>query len=372
MEIVKPFRFDKTLFIATLALIATGLMMVFSSSGILASERYNQPFYFLVHQAIGVGVGLIFIFLILSLKKPFYQNPIFIHSLLFFTLALLLICFIMPSVNKTNRWVQFSGLRFQPSELAKISLILFLSSYIERTKEKLNEARTILFPAGILTLFILLIVKEPDFGTAILLFIISVTIFFAAGLKLKYFLILAIIFSSLFVSFLFTSEYRMERIYAFLSPEGDPLGSGFQVIQSKLAVGAGGLFGVSIGESTQKLFFLPCAHTDYIYAIVGEEFGLIGTLTILLFYSIFFWRGVVISSKAPNLFTQLTALGLSMAIFSQALLNISVVLGLSPPTGLPLPLISFGRSSLLCTLFSIGILLHISQRKSMSKNKGKE
>jgi len=173
----------------------------------------------------------------------------------------------------------------------------------------------------------------------------------------------------LFAFYLLRASYRVDRITAFLSPTLDPQGRGFQVIQSKLAVGSGGLFGVNIGQSSQKLFFLPCAHTDYIYAILGEELGLVGSLTVLLLFLIILWRGLVISWRAPNLFSQMAAAGLTLAIFLQAMLNMTIVLGLGPPTGFPLPLVSYGRSSLICTLFGIGILLHISQRKGASNRK---
>jgi cell division protein FtsW len=215
----------------------------------------------------------------------------------------------------------------------------------------------------ILILFILLIIKEPDYGTALLIFLICLIMLFIGGVNLKYFMFLGIPSLGLFAFYLFQASYRLDRILAFLSPTKDPQGTGFQIIQSKLAVGAGGLFGVSFGGSTQKLFFLPCSHTDYIYAIVGEELGLIGTVTILFLFLVVLWRGLVISKRAPNFFSQILAAGLTLAIFAQALLNISIVLGLGPPTGIPLPLISYGRSSLLCTLFGIGILLNISQRK---------
>ncbi len=227
----------------------------------------------------------------------------------------------------------------------------------------MNDFRTLLFPLITLFLFILLIIREPDYGTALLIFLICAIMLFIAGVKLKYFLFLGSLSLGVFAFYLFQASYRMERILAFLSPTKDPQGTGFQIIQSKLAVGAGGLFGVSFGGSTQKLFFLPCSHTDYIYAIVGEELGLLGTLAILLLFLVFLWRGLIISKRAPNFFSQILAAGLTLAIFSQALLNISIVLGLGPPTGIPLPLISYGRSSLICTLFGVGILLNISQRK---------
>lgn len=369
MEIFRPFGFDKILFFTTLVLIIIGSIMVFSSSGILASEKYHQPFYFLINQGIGAAVGLGLIIFILSIRKPFYQNSLFIYGLLFLSLLLLVLCLFMPAVGQTNRWIHFFGLRFQPSELAKISLILFLSHYLERKKERLNEFRTILFPLSILFLFILLIIKEPDYGTALLLFAICSVVLFLGGVKLKHFLLLGSGSLVLFTFYLFQAKYRITRIFAFLDPAQDPQGAGFQIIQSKLSVGSGGLLGVSLGESTQKLFYLPCAHTDYIYAIVGEEFGLIGTLAIILVFLVFFWRGLVISLNAPTLLSQMIAAGLTLAIFLQTLLNISIVLGLGPPTGIPLPLISFGRSSLICTLFAIGILLHISQRKGQIRRK---
>jgi len=369
MEIFRPFGFDKILFLSTLVLITVGSIMVFSSSGILASEKYHQPFYFLINQIIGAVMGLGLIVFIISIRKPFYQNSLFIYGLLFLSLMLLVFCLFMPAVGQTNRWIHFFGLRFQPSELAKISLILFLSHYLERKKERLNEFRTLLFPLSILFLFILLIIKEPDYGTALLVFAICSIVFFMGGVKLKHFLLLGSGSLALFTFYLFQANYRITRIFAFLYPTQDPQGAGFQIIQSKLSVGSGGLLGVSLGESTQKLFFLPCAHTDYIFAIIGEEFGLIGTLAIILLFFIFFWRGLVISLNAPTLLSQMIAAGLTLAIFLQAMLNISIVLGLGPPTGVPLPLISFGRSSLISTLFSIGILLHISQRKGHIRRK---
>ncbi len=369
MEIFKPFGFDKPLLITTLALILIGLIMVFSSSGVMATERFNQPFYYFIHQIIGATVGLFLMAGILWVRKPFYQNANIIYTFLLLTLFLLTLSLIMPAVGKTNRWIQLLGLRFQPSELAKINLILFFAYYLDRKKEKLDEFRTLVFPLVILLIFILMIIKEPDYGTALLIFLISAIMLFIAGVNFKYFLAFGVASAGLFAFYLFQASYRLERVRAILSPTEDPQGSSFQIIQSKLAVGSGGLFGVNIGQSSQKLFFLPCAHTDYIYAIVGEELGLIGTLVILLLFLLILWRGLLISRKAPNLFCQLTAAGITLAIFLQVMLNISIVLGLVPPTGFPLPLISYGRSSLICTLFSIGILLHISQRKGSARIK---
>lgn len=369
MEVFKPLGFDKPLFFATLALLCIGLIMVFSSSGVISKDRFDQPFHFFIHQIIGAVMGLILIVGLLWVRKPFYQNAVFIYALILLTLFLLAVSLIMPEVSKTNRWIQLMGLRFQPSELAKISLILFLASYFDRKKEKLDELRTLVFPLVILLFYVLMIIKEPDYGTALLIFIISAIMLFMAAVKIKHFLVMTAGSLGFFGFYLFQASYRLDRILALLSPTQDPQGKSFQIIQSKVAVGSGGLFGVNIGQSSQKLFFLPCAHTDYIFAIVGEELGLIGTMVILLLFLVILWRGLLISWRAPNFFSQMAAAGLTLAILLQALLNISIVLGLGPPTGFPLPLISYGRSSLICTLFSIGILLHISQRREPSRGR---
>ena len=368
-ELFKPYRFDRPLLIVVLILMALGLIMVFSSSAILASEKYQNSFYFFINQIIGAGLGIVLLIVLLAIKKPFYQEPYFIYGFLFVSLGLLALCFVMPAIENTNRWIFFSGIRLQPSELAKVSLILFFAFYFSKRQDKLGEWQTLVIPVTVLGLFILLILKEPDYGTALLVFIFSAVLLYIGGVKLKHLIYLAIASSAVFGFYLFQASYRMERIFSFISPEQDPLGSGFQPIQSKLAVGSGGLFGVSLGESTQKLFFLPCAHTDYIFAILGEELGLVGTLSLLVLFLVFLWRGLLISWRAPDLFSQIAAAGLTLAIFIQALLNISIVLGLGPATGLPLPLISYGRSSLFTTLFSVSILLHISQRRRAFKKK---
>ncbi len=369
MEVFRPYGFDKPLFLVVLGLLGAGLVMVFSSSAVLAAEAYNSSFYFIIQQGIGAGLGLLFILFILSIRKAFYQNPLFIFGLLLSSFFLLALCLTMPTFSGANRWIYFFGISFQPSELAKISLILFFAFYIDKKKELIQNVKNFLLPMGILFLFILLIIKEPDYGTALLVFIICSIMLFIGGFRLSYFLSLAILSIITFGFYLIQAEYRIERILAFLSPTEDPLGRGFQVIQSKLAVGAGGLLGVSIGESVQKLYFLPCAHTDYIFAIIGEELGLLGTMGILTLFILFLWRGLVISLRAPNSFSQLLAAGLTLAVFVQAVFNISIVLGLAPPTGLPLPFISYGRSSLVMTLFAVGILLHISQRRTNLKEK---
>ncbi|MFC2156412.1 putative lipid II flippase FtsW [Acidobacteriota bacterium] len=362
-EVFKPFGFDRILFFTTLILVSIGIVMVFSSSGILSSEKFGHPFHYILHQLIGAGLGISIILIMFKVNTPFYSNRILVYGLLFLTIGLLFLCLIMPSYGSTDRWIQVFNLRFQPSELAKISLILFLAYFLDKKKEKINHPLNLAAPLIAIFIILVLILMEPDYSTAIIVFLLSSIMLFLGGVKLRYFIVPGIISAGLFSFYLIQAPYRLQRITAFLSPEKDPLGSGFHIIQSKLAVGSGGIFRLNIGESIQKLFFLPAAHTDYIYAIVGEELGFLGALTVIFLFAIFLWRGLLISRRAPNLFSQVAAAGITLAIFIQAMVNISVVLGMGPPTGLPLPMISYGRSSLITTLFAVGILLHISQRR---------
>ena len=359
----KRLSFDIPLFVVTIVLVTIGIVIVFSSSGFLAGERFSQPFHFMVHQMLGAAAGFALVVFLLSVKRSFFVNPYFVYGLLAVTILLLMLCLAMPAVARTNRWIVLFGIRFQPSELAKISLILFLASWAESRKDRLNEIKVLAVPMGVLVLTVLLVLMEPDFGTAVLLFMLAAMMLFIGGVKLRYFAAAGGLFVALFAFYLVQADYRMDRIHGFMSPEKDPLGKSYQVTQSKLAVGSGGLLGAGLGQSTQKLYFLPSAHTDFIYAIWGEETGLVGTLSVLALYLLLLWRGLKISLGAPDPTSRMVAAGLTLAVVTQAFLNITVVLGLGPAKGLPLPLVSYGRSSLVCTLAAIGILLHISRRK---------
>jgi cell division protein FtsW len=367
MEIFKPRGFDKALFIITVFLLTVGFIMVFSSSAHLATEKYHQSLYFFIQQIIGAVAGVGLIVFLLSVRKPFYENAYLVYGLLVLSVFLLAACFVMPSVARVNRWVSLFGIRFQPSELAKVSLVLYLAYFLEQKRHRLHEWRILVPPITIMGLVTLLILKEPDFGTAILIFVICGLMLYLGGVRLRYLAALGAVSVAVFAVYLFSANYRVERVASFMSPDKDIQGKGFQPYQSKLAVGSGGLLGVSLGESKQKLYFLPYAHTDFIYAILGEEFGLLGTLTILGLFLAFLWRGLVIGSRAPTPAAQLLVVGLTLVVSVQALLNITVVLGLGPAKGVPLPLISFGRSSMVCTLAAIGIILNISQRRGAGR-----
>lgn len=355
--------FDVPLLIATLALVGLGVFFVFSASSFMARERFGQSFHFMAQQILGAVVGIGLIAVLVSVRKSFFLQPAFVLGLLGLTVLLLILCLAMPEIARTNRWVVLMGLRFQPSELAKISLVLFLATYVESRRDKLDEIKALAFPAIVLVVTVVLVLIEPDFGTAVVLAALAAMVLFIGGVKLRYLAAAGGLALVLFGFYLVRADYRVARIQGFLSGQKDVLGSGYQVEQSRLALGSGGLVGAGPGQSVQKNGFLPFAHTDFIFAIVGEEYGLLGTFVTLGLYLFILWRGVKIALAAPNPAYRMIAAGITLTIVSQALMNMSIVLGLGPAKGTPLPLLSYGRSSLICTLAAVGILLHISQKK---------
>jgi cell division protein FtsW len=365
-EIFRPGSFDRPLFIITLLLVIIGLIMIFSSSALVASEKYHHPFHFLLEQLKGAILGFILMAFIIFTPRDLFHWPAFIFGLLILCLVLLSLCFLMPPLSGANRWVMAFGITFQPSELTKIALVLFIAFYLEKKREHLDEIKTILLLLAVIGFFTLLILREPDLGTALLILFISFLLLYMGRIKIRYLgaaVALALAFFLFYFLQLPREDYRRQRLEAFFWPEEHRARAAFQIMQSKLAVGTGGFLGVGLGESTRKLYFLPCAHTDFIYAIIGEEFGLVGTISVLALYLLFFWRGWQIARKATNQAHQLVAYGLTLMTCCQALVNISIVLALGPTKGVPLPFISYGRSALLCQLVSVGLLLNISQRK---------
>ncbi|MCX7974253.1 MAG: putative lipid II flippase FtsW [Candidatus Aminicenantes bacterium] len=365
-EIFRRGSFDRPLFIITLLLFVIGLIMIFSASALMAAEKYHQPFHFLIEQVKGAIIGFALLLIIMMTKRDIFRWSAFVLSLLILCFVLLSLCFLMPPISGANRWVKLFGMSFQPSELTKISLILFIAFYLEKKKDHLNEVKTILPLMAVIGLSALLILSEPDVGTAVLILFISFLLLFIGGTKFRYLVaasVLALSFFLLYFLHLPKEDYRRQRWEAFLAPEEHRERAAFQILQSKLAIGSGGFLGVGLGESTRKLYFLPCAQTDFIYAVIGEEFGLLGTISVLVLYLLFFWRGWKIAQKATSLSYQLASYGLTLMICCQALLNISIVLALGPTKGVPLPFISYGRSALVCNLVAVGLLLNISQRK---------
>jgi cell division protein FtsW len=274
---------------------------------------------------------------------------------------LVLVLFSAP-VNGARRWFNLGGLGIQPSEIAKIAAVLFTALTLERRMHRIDELSYSLLPIAIVVGAMSgLILLEPDLGTAASLLMVVGTMVFAAGLNYRYLVGTALAAAPLLYFLIASSPYRLRRLLAFTNPEADPLGDGFQVMQSLIAVGTGGVFGRGLMGGVQKLFFLPEPHTDFIYAVIGEELGMLGAGAVVLGYVLLLWRGVRAAWKAPDAFGTYLAAGLTLSIVLQALINVSVVLGLLPTKGIPLPFISAGGSSLLFTLVSVGLLLNITQ-----------
>jgi cell division protein FtsW len=358
---------DKWMFLATVALVCASVVMVYSASAMLALERFQQPYLFVTKQVMWVAVGVALLSLVMRVDYRTYRNERLIWTLLAVAAVLLVAVLFSRPVNGTRRWFALAGFGIQPSELAKLAVVLFTALILERRMHRINDITYSLLPialvAGAVTGLILL---EPDFGTAVALLAIVSVMLFAAGLAYKYFAVAALLMVPALYAVLMSASYRKDRLLAFWDPWADPQGNGFQIIQSLIAVGTGGVFGKGLMEGRQKLFFLPEPHTDFIYAVIAEETGLVGSLVILTCFGLIAWRGLRASSRAPDSFGALLALGITMMLVLQAFVNISVVLGLLPTKGIPLPLVSAGGSSLLINLLGVGVLLNISQHGTES------
>ena len=352
-----------SIFTTTVILICIGIVMIYSASSIYAWERYKDSFFFLKRHLSFLFIGAFLTFLFMSVdyrKLKRSARPLLILSILL--LVLVLIPGIGREVAGARRWFRFKFISFQPSELANIAIIIYIADFIFR---KGNYIRTFLHgflpPMLILGLAALLILMQPDLGTALALGIVVFIMLFMAGVRLSYLLSVILASLPLFYILIFSVPYRRMRIMAFLNPWLDPKGSGFQIIQSQIALGSGGIFGVGLGQSRQKLFYLPAAHTDFIFSIIGEELGLLGTIGIILLFMIFIKQGLKIIKNSQDTFGYFLALGLVLMISFKAVINIGVSCGLLPTKGLPLPFISYGGSSFIFDMISVGILMNIAR-----------
>jgi cell division protein FtsW len=363
--VARKLKSDRVLFTATLLLVCLSVVMVYSASAVVALERFDQPYLFLTKQAMWSVLGLAVLAIVMRIDYRTYRNEMFVWAALGLVGILLLLVFFSPPVNGTRRWFNVGGLGIQPSELAKIAAVFFTALMLERRRHRIDELHYSVLPIAIVvgSMFVL-IVFEPDFGTAISLLLIIGLMVFAAGLNYRYLVGTALAAIPLLYIVLISAPYRRRRLLAFLDPWADPLGDGFQVIQSLVAVGTGHVFGKGLMGGVQKLFYLPEPHTDFIYAVIGEELGLIGATAVLICFCVIAWRGARIAMRAEDAFGSFVALGLTGMIAVQALVNISVVLGLLPTKGIPLPLVSAGGSSLLINLLGMGVLLNISQHEA--------
>ncbi len=354
---------DGWLFTVTLILVFLGLVMVFSASAVMAKERYGSGYFFLLRQVGWATAGIAAMVVAMRVDYRGYKHPGVVFSVLGVTTLLLISVFLLDRTHNTHRWIHWGGFSFQPSEVAKVALIVFLAFFLENRTNSMNDWRNTLLPAVLPTMmFLALIVFQPDLGTAIACAAITACILFVAGLELR-FLGYACLASLLPLYFLiFHVAYRRDRIMAFLNPYSDPQGKGFHIIQSLIAVSTGGITGLGFMEGKQKLFYLPEPHTDFIFAVTAEELGLLGSLVILLLFGIFLWRGVRTALRTQDMFGRLLAVGITCMVVVQAFINISVVLGIMPTKGIPLPFVSYGGSSLFVTLACVGVLLNITKQ----------
>ncbi|MBI3933279.1 MAG: putative lipid II flippase FtsW [Acidobacteria bacterium] len=353
---------DRVLFFATIALVVFGLLMVYSASAPLATEQLDDPAGIFLRQATWAVLGVGVMLLLMQIDYRYLSHPAVLFPGIFCALVLLVAVLWTSPHQQTNRWLRWGAFSFQPSEFAKLMLVIFLAYWLAKRSGRLNSFFRDILPAlGLVGVMVLLILREPDLGTPIAIVLVCSAMFFIAGLPIRYFFYLLLLSLPAFYWLVYRVPYRRSRILAFLDPYADPLGSGFQIIQSLISVASGGTTGLGLMNSKQKLFFLPAPHTDFIFAVTAEELGLWGAMSLLGLFLVFFWRGWRTSLLAPDDYGCFLAAGITLMIFCQTLINLSVVLALLPPKGIPLPFLSYGGSSLFFALASTGILLNISR-----------
>lgn len=354
---------DRWLFTVTMLLVFTGLVMVFSASAVMARERFGSPYAFLSKQLVWAVAGLMAMVVTMRIDYRRYKHPALVFSLLGITTLLLISVFFLDRSHNTHRWIHAGGFSFQPSELAKPVLILFLAFFLETRSKTMDDWRNTLVPAAVPLLALIgLIVLQPDLGTGIACAGIAACILYVAGMRLRYFGYAFAASLPVLYFLIFHVRFRRDRILAFINPYAERQKAGFHLIQSLIAVGTGGITGTGLMEGKQKLFYLPEPHTDFIFAVTAEELGLVGAMFIVALFATFLWRGMRVSWRTEDLFGKYLAVGITSMVVLQAFINISVVLGMMPTKGIPLPLVSYGGSSLFVTLACIGVLLNITKQ----------
>ena len=362
---------DKWLFAATAGLALFGIVMVYSASAMMAMEVNGNQYHYVIKQGIWTAVGFAAMLLLMQFDYQRLRDRRIVYGLLALTALLLLAVFAFSPVNGAHRWIKLQGFSLQPSELSKLTLCIFLAYFLEkRAGEEGSLWRTFIPCFAVTGALAAMILKEPDLGTALMLVVICVVMCFTAGVRLLHLGMAAAPGLVVGAWMLLFVPWRFQRLVTFTNPWADPQDKGFQVVQSLIAIGSGGPSGLGFAQGKQKLFFLPYAHSDFIFAVVGEELGLFGALAVLTVFGILLWRGLRAALHAPDRFGMLLGIGLITGIVVQALFNISVVLSLVPTKGIPLPFVSYGGSSLVPTLAAIGILLNISQQSGASADPG--
>jgi len=353
---------DRPLLIATILLVAVGLLMVFSASAVMSEERFGSAYLFLRKQLLWDSLGVVA--LLICMQMDYHRWQKWTYPLLGAAVsALVLVLFIGPMIKGARRWIHLGPISFQPSEIAKLALILWMSCYLDRHKSQLKDfQKGFLPPLLVMGLVCGLILKEPDLGTPMMLGTVSLMLLFLAGAKWRHLAGTVLVSLAPLYYELFHVGYRYRRMMSFANPWADAKGTGYQLTQSILAFGSGGLFGKGLGASTLKLLYLPDPHTDFIFPVIGEELGFLGALALILLFIFWGIRGWQAANRAPDLFGQLFASGITSWVLLQAAINMGVSCGLLPTKGLPLPFVSFGGSSLVITMLAVGILLNISSQ----------
>jgi cell division protein FtsW len=361
---------DRWLFGVTLVLCLLGAVMIYSASAVTADQQYGRSYIFLLRQAAWLLLGLLGMFALMRTDYRRLREPAVVYPTVFLVLLMLVGAFFLDKSHATHRWIKFGPVNIQPSELAKLAVVLYLAWFLDLKRRgassmefrKEDFLHTILPVAGPILVCVVLILLEPDLGTSVDIVLVTAAILFVAGLSWKW--LVTGVAAGLPILYLLITHvsYRQARLMAFLDPGSDPQGSGFQLLQSLIAVGSGGFTGVGLMESKQKLFYLPEAHTDFIFAVICEELGFVGALIVIALFVVYGWRGLRAAFGAPDGFGRLLALGITAMVLCQALINFAVVLGMVPTKGIPLPFVSYGGSSLLVMLLATGVLLNISQQ----------
>jgi cell division protein FtsW len=350
-------QYDRTLCTTVLLLAFFGLLMIFS-----VKTAETNGIGFVVRQGVAVLIGLTAMRFLMFRDYREWRNPTTVNAVVGGVIILLIVALLIGTGAETNRFIRYGPVSLQPSEFAKLALILFLAFFLEAQKGKLDNPRTLVGAILVLGVLCLLILGGKDLGTAVAVILIAASILWAAGVPTRYFAVGAALFAAFLAFAIAIAPYRVQRLLIFLDPESDPQGAGFQIIQSKIAVGSGGWFGQGLMLGRQKMRFLPEAHTDFIFGVIAEELGLIGCLAVVLAFAVILWRGLRAARRAPDDFGCYLATGATAMIVCQAMINIGVVLGMLPTKGMPLPFISYGGSSMIVSLAAAGLLLNVSQR----------
>jgi cell division protein FtsW len=365
---------DRWLFGVTLMLCLLGVVMIFSASAVTAQQQFGHSYHFVLRQVLWLVVGFLGMFALMKLDYHKLREPAVVYTVLCVVLILLVGALFMDKSHATHRWIKLGPAQIQPSELTKLGVILYLAWFLDLKRRGATSLEfrqedllhTILPAVAPLLISVGLIVLQPDLGTSVDIVLIMTAILFVAGLSWKWIAVGAAAAMPVLFLLITHVSYRNARLISFLHPESDPQGAGFQLLQSLIAVGSGGFTGVGLMESKQKLFYLPEAHTDFIYAVICEELGFIGAAIVIALFAAYAWRGLRASFNAPDGFGRMLALGATAMVMFQSLINFAVVLGMMPTKGIPLPFVSYGGSSLLVMLLATGVLLNVAQQGDSS------